>query len=197
MNMARDNENSVSDSRKLTGFSAEIYEWMEAIAFALAIVVLLFTFVFRVVAVDGTSMDTTLADGDRLLVNSLFYTPERGDIVIVVTDSDLVSGPIVKRVIGVEGDRIKYDPSTGAVWVNGKELSEPYVDVERIGGASSTFDDTDEITVKQGCVFIMGDNRKVSLDSRTIGLRDIRKEDVLGHVILRIYPFDKIGAPRG
>lgn len=196
--MARDNGNSTGDSRELTGFTAEIYEWLEAIAFALAIVVLLFTFVFRVVGVSGGSMENTLFNGDRLLVNSLFYKPEHGDVVIVVTDNKYVEGPIVKRVIGVAGDKIEYDASTGVVTVNGEQLDETaYIDEQNRGGASSSFDGVDSITVPEGYVFIMGDNRLVSFDSRDKRLGAVKEDDILGEVIFRIYPFGSVGKLRG
>ena len=196
--MARDNVNSGNDSRELTGFTAEIYEWLEAIAFALAIVVLLFTFVFRVVGVSGSSMESTLYNGDRLLINSLFYKPERGDVVIAVTDNEYTEGPLVKRVIGIAGDKIEYDASTGAVTVNGERLDETaYIDDENIGGKSSSFDGVDSVTVPEGYVFLMGDNRRISFDSRDKRLGAISEDDILGKVIFRIYPFGNVGKLRG
>ncbi len=194
--MGRFNGSASNDKRKLNGFAAEIYEWMEAIAFALAIVVILFTFVFRVVSVSGGSMDSSLANGDRLLVNSLFYEPEQGDIVIVVKENEHTSDPIIKRIIACPGQTVRYDSSTCVVYINGQPLDESaYIDDDKKGGASAWL--SEEVTLDEDEYIVMGDNRKISFDSRNEALGAISKDDILGEVLLRIYPFNSIGEIRG
>ncbi len=194
--MARFNSNASNDKRKLSGFAAEVYEWMEAIAFALAIVVILFTFVFRVVSVSGGSMDTSLTNGDRLLVNSLFYEPEQGDIVIVVKETEHTSDPIIKRVIACPGQTVRYDSSTHVVYVDGQPLDESsYIDADKNGGASAWL--SEEVTLGDDEYIVMGDNRKISFDSRNQDLGAVSREDILGEVMIRIYPFNSIGEVRG
>ncbi len=194
--MAGSNGGAANDKRKLGGFAAEIYEWMEAIAFALAIVVILFTFVFRVVSVSGKSMDTSLASGDRLLVNSMFYELEQGDIVIVVKENEHTNDPIIKRIIACPGQTVRYDSSTHVVYVDGQPLDESaYVDADKNGGASAWL--SEEVTLGEDEYIVMGDNRQVSFDSRNEALGAVSKDDILGKVMFRIYPFDSIGAIRG
>ncbi len=194
--MGRFNGTASNDKRKLNGFAAEIYEWMEAIAFALAIVVILFTFVFRVVSVSGGSMDSSLANGDRLLVNSLFFEPEQGDVVIVVKENEHTSDPIIKRVIACPGQTVRYDSSTFVVYVDGQPLDESaYLDDDKKGGASAWL--SEEVTLGEDEYIVMGDNRKISFDSRNEALGAVSRDDILGEVILRIYPFNSIGEIRG
>lgn len=194
--MAQFNKSASNDKRKLSGFAAEIYEWMEAIAFALAIVVILFTFVFRVVSVSGGSMDSSLSNGDRLLVNSLFFEPEQGDIVIVIKENDHTDDPIIKRVIACPGQTVRYDSSTGVVYVDGQPLDESaYVDDDKNGGTSSWL--SEGVTLGDDEYIVMGDNRKISFDSRNEALGAVSKDDILGEVLFRIYPFNSIGEVRG
>ena len=165
-----------------------IVEWVESIAFSLGFIVLLFTFVFRIITVSGHSMDTTLADGDRLVVSNLFYAPQRQDIVVI--DGYIRYGqPIVKRVIGLPGDEIDIDFKTGDVFVNGQLQNEEYI----FAPTTQQYDVSFPLTVPQNTLFVMGDNRPNSLDSRSseIGFIDVR--DVLGHALLRIFPFQQIG----
>ena len=117
-------------------FVVEIYEWLEAVAFALAIVVILFTFLFRVVSVSGPSMNPTLTSGDRIVLNSLFYTPQNGDIVVITQPNSHDNEPLIKRVIAVEGQTISVDAEKDEVTVDGVKISEPYIldqDIQRSG----------------------------------------------------------------
>ncbi|MBQ9963794.1 MAG: signal peptidase I [Clostridia bacterium] len=163
-----------------------IYEWVEIITAALIAIVLIFTFVFRLVDVDGTSMLNTLHDKERLILSSLPYTPTRGDIVVV--DQGDNKQPLIKRVIGLAGDTVAIDEETGEVYLNGEVLNEPYVDVptamEMMVG---------EITVPEGNVFVMGDNRAAghSLDSRTFGCID--EDRLIGKAVFRLTPFNRMG----
>lgn len=166
-----------------------IVEWAEAIAWAAMVLLLLFTFVARVVHVDGDSMVPTLTNGERLVISSFPYTPRHGDIV--VTDQYTAYGRVlIKRVIGCPGDTIDIDFSAGVVYRNGEPLTEPYTAAPTTLAEGVQF----PLTVPEGRVFLMGDNRNESLDSRSpeIGLIDTR--DVLGRVLWRLTPLQRMGA---
>ena len=165
-----------------------VVEWYEALIFALAFLVLLFTFVIRVVAVDGFSMVPTLNSGDRLLVQSSLFGVQRGDVVVI--DSYIDYGkPLVKRVIAVGGDRVDINAETGEVFVNDQLLDEPYIAEPTHQAGDMGF----PLTVPEGCMFVMGDNRMHSTDSRYQDIGFIDERDVLGRVLYRIYPFESIG----
>lgn len=163
-------------------------EWLEALIFSFAVIVLLYTFFFRVITVSGHSMERTLNDGDRLIVQCIAYTPRRGDIIVVDSYSKY-GEPLVKRVIGVAGDKIDINFDTGDVSVNGNVLQENYLDDK----THRSYDVTFPLTVQEGCVFVLGDNRGVSLDSRSTQIGQIDVRDILGKAIFRIYPFSAFG----
>ncbi|MCF2556243.1 MAG: signal peptidase I [Bacteroidales bacterium] len=166
-----------------------IVEWYEALIFALAFLVLLFTFVVRVVAVNGSSMVPTLNSGDRLLVQSSLFQVERGDVVVI--DSYIEYGkPLVKRVIAVGGDRVDINAETGEVFVNGQLLDEPYIAEATRQKGDMEF----PLTVPEGYLFVMGDNRMHSTDSRYQDIGFIDERDILGQVLYRTYPFSAIGS---
>lgn len=158
-------------------------EWLESIASAVAVILIVFIFVFQPARVDGASMLPTLQDGDKILLRSAFYTPKQGDIVVVDSYNNY-DETLVKRVIAVGGDTIDIDGATGEVWVNGIVLDEPYILAPTIDVGDVAF----PITVPQGSVFVMGDNRPGSLDSRfnKIGMIDAR--DIMGKVFFRLMP---------
>ena len=164
-------------------------ETCEAYVFAIVTLMLLFTFVGRVVQVDGNSMNNTLLNGEKLIITSFPYTPAHGDIV--VTDSHTRYGKVlIKRVIGCPGDTIDIDFDAGVVYRNGEALTEPYTAAPTYLHEGMEF----PLTVPEGQLFLMGDNRNDSLDSRSpdIGLIDTR--DVLGKVLWRLLPFSRMGA---
>ena len=166
-----------------------IVEWYEALIFALAFLVLLFTFVVRVVAVNGSSMVPTLNSGDRLLVQSSLFQVERGDVVVI--DSYIEYGkPLVKRVIAVGCDRVDINAETGEVFVNGQLLDEPYIAEATRQKGDMEF----PLTVPEGYLFVMGDNRMHSTDSRYQDIGFIDERDILGQVLYRTYPFSAIGS---
>ena len=152
------------------------------LAIAIAIV-LIVTAMIKPTIVRGPSMDDTLHDGNYLILNKLAYrseSPKYGDIVVFPSDADGGEEKLfIKRVIGVGGDKVEVDGKT--VYVD-----EPYVQKDTEGtGASKSW------TVPEGKVFVMGDNRDVSLDSRRIG--PIDEDIIIGKVALRLFPFDQIG----
>lgn len=174
-----------SESDKRGDTASAVYEWVEAAIFALVCVVLVFTFLFRIVGVDGESMQNTLMDHDRLILTRLPYTPERGDIVVINRYTD---EPLVKRVIAVEGDTIDIDPETLLVSINGTVLDEPYLDCLTPPGEFEG-----PLTVGEGQVFVMGDNRVNSHDSRSSDIGLVRVKDIMGKAVFRIWPLDSIG----
>ena len=165
----------------------DILEWYDALAVAVAVIALVFTFGLRVVQVDGHSMQPTLLNGERLLMTPL-KTPDYDDVVIV--DSYIPYGkPLVKRVIAKGGDTIRIDYSTGAVTVNGELLQEDYIAEPTYLGYDVEF----PYTVPEGTVFVMGDNRNASLDSRSSYVGSIDERDILGKVLLCFLPFSDFG----
>lgn len=168
--------------------NCEAYEWLESIVFALCFTLLVLVFVVNFSLVSGPSMVPTLIDGDRVAVRTAFYTPQHGDVI--TTDSLIDYGkPLAKRIIGLEGDVVDIDITTGEVSVNGVVLDEPYI-------SAPTTQETDvqfPLTVPQGKVFVMGDNRPASADSRTSIIGFIDRRDILGKIEFRVVPLSKMG----
>ncbi len=170
-------------------FQDELYDWVQSIAVILAVVILLFTFVFRIIGVDGDSMNPTLEDRDWMVVSNLFYEPQYGDIVILTKDS-FMEQPIVKRVIATEGQVVDIDFTTGVVTVDGTVLDEPYIAEPTKRNLGLEF----PAVVPDDCIFVMGDNRNHSSDSRDPSLGMIHKQYIIGRLLFRVFPLNKIGA---
>ena len=172
-----------------------IFDWVEVFVFSAVFVILLFTFVARVTTVDGASMNQTLANGQKLVLTNLFYTPKHGDIVVFQRNSD--NKPLVKRVIGVAGDVISFDFEHCKVYRNGEELVEDYAwfDPKYEGSPMrrGIYESGVEITVPDGCIFVLGDNRYNSEDSRFNSVGFVTLESVVGKAIFRISPLSKFG----
>ena len=165
-----------------------ILEWFDALVLSLTLVLIILLFIVRTVNVDGISMEPTLKDGDQLLARSIAYTPQRGDVVVV--DGYTSFGkPLVKRVIGVGGDTIDIDFEKGEVEVNGEVLDEPYISAP----TTLQYDLNFPVTVPEGQVFLMGDNRPRSKDSRHSDIGFIDERDILGEVVFRLLPVQDIG----
>lgn len=184
-----------SGALQFKGIWAELYEWLEAIAFALAIVVLLFTFVFRIVRVDGDSMTPTLQNENRVLVNRLMREPEENDIVIVVMPEDAAyNKTLIKRVVAVGGEYIQILDGTVYVGETPENMTpRRIVGLPEITVLGNAHDWSSPVLVPEDCVFVMGDNRNDSLDSRDTRVGFIPKERLLGNVILRMYPVSEFG----
>ncbi len=166
----------------------EWFEWYDAAVFGLAAIVLCFTFVVRIVTVDGHSMEPTLYSGQRVAVQSAFYKPEFGDVVVVDSYSRY-GDMLVKRVIGVGGDVINIDFEAGIVYRNGEALDESYT----LTPTTLSYDIQFPLTVPQGCVFLLGDNRNGSKDSRSSEIGCIDERDLLGKVLWRLTPLSQMG----
>ena len=183
INETEQQNETAAKEEKLT-LAQRIVELASIIASSIIAIMLIFTFVFRVVGVSGPSMMNTLRNGDWLLVSAFITEPERGDIVIV-TQPNTFNEPIVKRVIAVGGDTIDIDFETAAVTVNGNVINEPYL-------ATPTTDDeggwTYPLTLEEGQVFVMGDNRQHSTDSRSADIGLIDENYILGQVMVRFSP---------
>ncbi len=180
-NISLNEEEKEQQPKKKEKVVLNIFEVFEAIAAAVVAVTLLFLFCFRVFSVDGPSMKPTLQPEDKIVVSNIGYTPKQGDI-IVLSGADNYKKPIVKRVIAVAGDTVDINFTTGIVTVNGKE--EKYSDELTTQQADIAF----PLTVPEGCVFVLGDNRGVSLDSRSSRIGCVDERKIVGKVLFRIYP---------
>lgn len=185
-NMENNDNSSVSEDRvkeKRIRVS-DVFDILETVAIILCITIIVCTFFFRNAVVHQTSMNNTLSPGDRLIVTDLFYEPKYGDIVVFQDNSTGFDYPLIKRVIAVAGQHIEY--TDGVLKIDGEIVEEDYVycDYEDRHGNI-------DLTVPENSIFVMGDHRNVSSDSRTFGC--VTVDSVIGHVILRVYPFSKFG----
>ncbi|HPE16059.1 MAG TPA: signal peptidase I [Oscillospiraceae bacterium] len=171
-----------------TGFGTELYFWLQALVLALVSVILCFTLVGRLIGVDGTSMLNTLHDRDMMIVRSIGYEPKAGDVV-VLTKKSFMAQPIVKRVIAVAGQHVEIDYDAGTVTVDGQVLDEPYI-AERM--TEPYWDNIKSVDVPENCIFVMGDNRNASGDSRAPALGVVDTRYVIGEVLCVIFPFSHI-----
>lgn len=170
----------------------ELYDWVEIFVATISIILLVFTFFVRIAYVDGPSMNETLHDGETLVVSNLFYTPKQGDIVVFQSPDSSVEGGIVKRVIATEGQVVDIDFDMWRVTVDGVELYEPYVNFLN-GYRMREYDVQFPITVPEGHVFVMGDNRNHSNDSRDSDIGFVDTRFIFGRVLFRVTPLDKFG----
>lgn len=162
-----------------------VFDLVEVAVFALVMVAVLFAFFIRIVGVDGRSMNDTLADGDHLILSKAFYTPERGDIVVVTREGNT---PLIKRVIAIEGDTIEIDLQTHEVILNGEVLEEPYVHYDNL-----PYDMKGPVTVPEGHVFVMGDHRDNSHDSRKADIGCVDVDNIVGKAVWRFLPLESFG----
>ena len=164
------------------------FDFIELFVFTLLAVILLTTFVFRHAVVEGPSMQNTLQDGEHLIISNLFYTPEKGDIIVCQDRETGHYEPVVKRVVATAGDTIEVIDSI--VYLNGEKMDETnYVLID----GKDNYANFPEVTVPEGMIFVMGDHRNNSADSRAFITTFVREDAVLGKVILRFYPFDQFG----
>jgi len=171
-----------------TDKDSAVYDWMQTIVTALLASILILAFFYRTVKVIGPSMQPTYHNSDRVIISNMFYNPKQGDVVILRKLS-FEEDPIIKRVIAVAGQKVDIDFQKGVVYVDGKALDEPYVAAPTY--KKLNFDGA--LTVPSGCVFVMGDNRNDSLDSRYSAIGCVDKRYILGRVLIRYFPTNRFG----
>ena len=184
---AEPDQNNAPKAPHANGFS-----WLQALTVALAVLLVLFTFVGRIIGVDGTSMVPTLSHGDMLFIQSLGYTPEAGDVVVLHKDFADITSPIVKRIIAVGGQTVDIDYNTSTVYVDGQPLDEPYIN-EFMFYMNGPYTAQTHWDVPEGTVFVMGDNRNHSSDSRDDRLGTVDSRYILGHAVFTLLPVSHIG----
>ena len=172
----------------------KIFDIVELIVFTIATVFIINAFFFKHATVVGDSMSGTLENGEHLIISDLFYSPDAGDIVVFqdYTLPEDLRTPIVKRVIATAGDTVRIE-SDGTVYVNDKKIPDEHANIQGayITRKNHSFARGEDYVVPEGCVFLLGDNRNNSEDSRCFGAVDA--DTILGRVILRVYPFDVFG----
>lgn len=182
-------EESVEETANISnrkGWQKNILSYLHDLVFALVSILLVFMFLLRMVIVSGPSMKQTLLDGDRLILlsNVLYKNPKYGDIVVASKDSFKDGEPIIKRVIAIEGQKVNIDFEKGIVYVDDIPLDEPYTNTPTNLMEGTIF----PLIVEEGCVFVLGDNRNDSLDSRSFEIGQIDKRELLGKVIFLAIP---------
>ena len=186
-------ENNKPEQPKLTKaeeFKLDLYFWLQALVMALVGLILIFTFVGRIIGVDGESMMPTLHDHDMLLLQSIGYTPSQGDVVVLSKNTFRDGAPIVKRIIAVGGQTVDIDYDTNTVYVDGVALDEPYI-LEPMRELPAEY--ATHIEVPEGSVFVMGDNRNNSTDGRSPSIGVVDERCILGRALFVILPFQDTG----
>ncbi|MBE6655359.1 MAG: signal peptidase I [Ruminococcaceae bacterium] len=166
----------------------EIFLYVELLAITATVILLFFSFIARITVVEGGSMENTLLGGDRLIVSDLFYTPERGDIVIIHSPVVNKGEAIVKRIIAVEGDTVSIHED--GVYVNGEKLNETDGSLGYTINSYPYLPKAPQV-IEKGKIFVLGDHRSNSLDSRSFGQVD--ESAVIGRVLFRIFPLSSFG----
>ena len=171
-------------------FTQSCFEWVESLVSALIVTILVLTFIFKTVIVDGQSMENTLFDHERLIVSNICSNLKNGDIVVIGPIWSLSEHVLIKRVIAVEGQTLDINFDTGKVTVDGVVLDEPYIkEITRLRE-----DGKIPKVIPKDFVFVMGDNRNHSIDSRSSSLGLVHKNEVRAKAKLVIFPFNRIRA---
>ncbi len=214
-------EQNEEKKKKTGGAVRELFDWIEVVVFSLAFVLILFGYCGRLAVVDGNSMNNTLENAETLVITNMFYTPQQGDIIVFQipdkstkdqSDAGLLGEPLVKRVIATGGQTVYIDYENWKTYVyDAKEYGE--LTIEQIKEKITPFEDTyscdinyidgvsmedfhasdEPFVIEDGKLFVMGDNRNHSSDSRYYKVGQVDERYVLGKAILRITPFNKFG----
>ena len=182
-NKSIDNSKKIIHLQKSNGASV-VYDWLHSIIFSFAVVLIILTFFVRLVDVNGASMMNTLMDGDKVLVTNFLYEPKTNDIVIISHGAHY-DKPLVKRVIATEGQKLSIDFENQIVRVDGRILPQPYA----VGETDQRNAEIPEV-IPEGKVFVMGDNRYVSSDSRNTEVGLINESDIIGKAQFVVFPFE-------
>ena len=164
----------------------ETYDWIQCLMTALIVCVLIFIYFIRVIDVSGTSMLPTLVNGDKMLVSDVFYKPKAGDVVVFKADDYDPNKALVKRVIATGGQTVNIDFDNGIVYIDGEPIEEDYINAL----TTTKLDFIGPAEVPEGCLFVMGDNRNMSTDSRKKEIGMVDERLILGKVYFVIFPLD-------
>lgn len=180
----------MNTTSKKSKTSSVVLAFAKPMLFAILAIIFMTVSGFHVVTVNGASMDTTLESGEKIITTNFLYTPQCGDIVVIDKKSTL-NMDIIKRVIAVEGQSIKLDYDNDKIYVDGKELNEPYLKCSTFEGRRANYEIP--TVVPEGKIFVLGDNRGISLDSRSsdVGMVDVK--DIIGKAHFAVFPFNRIG----
>ena len=187
----------------------QLYSWLQPVLFALTVLIIVSTFIGRLIGVDGDSMFPTLHDKDMLLLQSIGYTPKTGDVVVLAPPTFRNGTPIVKRVIATEGQEVSVyyedtvDPVTGqlheagTVTVDGQQLNQDYLGEPMRLNQGDQYLGRYPLTVPEGRVFVLGDNRNASSDSRFYDIGMVDQRAILGRAVWILMPFEHFGGIAG
>ena len=198
-NVCESKTEEINNSPKKNGTLRSVFDYVEIFAICICTVFLIFSFVARICTVNGNSMNNTLKNKEVLVVSPLFYEPKQGDIVVFHQTGEL-NEPVVKRIIALGGQTVKIDFAKGEVYVDGVLLDEEYAYLDTGSYERRYFAQYDmdystytfETVVPEGELFVMGDNRNHSLDSRSTSIGTVDQRRLLGRVILRFSPFGAV-----
>lgn len=193
--------------KEKTDWKQDLFDWLQLLVAVLVVVVGMFTFFVGIIGVEGSSMYPTLHNGDLMLVQRIAYTPEAGDVIVLRKDNTFEDRALVKRIIATGGQTVYIDYDANTVTVDGQVLEEPYLNYEfdnnrygddylaLTGGQDPQYVNT-EFTVPEGYVFVCGDNRNYSSDSRGVLLGMVDERYVIGRVLMVFFPFPHFGIVR-
>ncbi len=191
-----------SAEKKKPSLKNDLLDWLQLMVIVLVAVVGLFTFFVALVGVDGSSMYPTLHDGDMMPVQRIAYSPSQGDVIVLRKDNTFGNRALVKRIIATGGQTVYIDYDNNTITVDGEVIDEPYLNYEYDEyGGDYLYERSDldaqyvntQFTVPEGYVFVCGDNRNHSSDSRVSALGLVDEQYIIGRVLMVVYPFSNVG----
>ena len=174
----------LNSAPKKSSARSEAFEWAQTLISAVLLVVVVFTFVLRTVVVDGSSMNPTLYEGNTLIASRLFYEPKFGDIV-VISQPNSHEKRLIKRVIATEGQTVFVDTENNIIYVDGEAVDDSFLGEPM----NAIYGNEGPVVVPEGCVYVCGDNRNASFDSRSPGLGFVRTDYISGRIVFGLSPF--------